>query len=59
MKQSDLLPLAHMKSANSNFYDMAATRYVTAQKVVKNILWSTQNAEWLQHGELLSERDDD
>ncbi len=38
---------------------LAATRYITAQKVMKNILWSTQNAERLQRGELLSEREDD
>jgi nitrite reductase/ring-hydroxylating ferredoxin subunit len=38
---------------------LAATRYITAQKVMKNILWSTENAERLQRGELLSEREDD
>ena len=38
---------------------LAATRYITAQKVMKGILWSTENAERLQRGELLSERDDD
>ena len=38
---------------------LAATRYITAQKVMKNILWSTENAERLARGELLSERDDD
>lgn len=38
---------------------LAATRYVTAQKLMKNILWSTENAERLQRGELLSEREDD
>jgi len=38
---------------------LAATRYITAQKVMKNILWSTENAERLQRGELLSDRDDD
>ena len=38
---------------------LAATRYITAQKVMKSILWSTENAERLQRGELLSERDDD
>ena len=38
---------------------LAATRYITAQKVMKGILWSTQNAERLQRGELLSEREDD
>jgi hypothetical protein len=38
---------------------LAATRYITAQKVMKNILWSTENAERLQSGEMLSERDDD
>jgi nitrite reductase/ring-hydroxylating ferredoxin subunit len=38
---------------------LAATRYITAQKVMKNILWSTENAERLQRGDLLSERDDD
>jgi hypothetical protein len=37
---------------------LAATRYITAQKVMKGILWSTQNAERLQRGELLSERED-
>jgi hypothetical protein len=37
----------------------AATRYITAQKVMKNILWATENAERLQRGELLSEREDD
>ncbi len=38
---------------------MAATRFITSQKVMKNILWATENAERLQHGELLSEREDD
>ena len=38
---------------------LAATRYITAQKVMKAILWSTENAERLQRGELLSEREDD
>ena len=38
---------------------LAATRYITAQKVMKGILWSTENAERLQRGGLLSERDDD
>lgn len=38
---------------------LAATRYITAQKVMKGILWSTENAERLQRGELLSERNDD
>ena len=38
---------------------LAATRYITAQKVMKTILWSTENAERLQRGDLLSERDDD
>ena len=38
---------------------LAATRYITAQKVMKNILWSTENAERLQSGEMLSEREDD
>ena len=38
---------------------LAATRYITAQKVMKGILWATENAERLQRGELLSERDDD
>ena len=38
---------------------LAATRYITAQKVMKGILWSTENAERLQRGDLLSERDDD
>ena len=38
---------------------LAATRYITAQKLMKNILWSTENAERLARGELLSERDDD
>ena len=37
---------------------LAATRYITAQKVMKNILWSTENAERLQRGDLLSERED-
>ena len=38
---------------------LAATRYITAQKVMKGILWSTENAERLQRGELLSDREDD
>ena len=38
---------------------LAATRYITAQKVMKGILWSTANAERMQRGELLSEREDD
>ena len=38
---------------------LAATRYITAQKVMKNILWSTENAERLQRGEMLSDREDD
>ena len=38
---------------------LAATRYIAAQKAMKNILWSTENAERLQRGELLSERNDD
>ena len=38
---------------------LAATRYITAQKLMKGILWSTKNAERLQRGELLSEREDD
>jgi nitrite reductase/ring-hydroxylating ferredoxin subunit len=38
---------------------LAATRYITAQKVMKSILWSTENAERLARGELLSEREDD
>ncbi len=38
---------------------LAATRYIAAQKVMKGILWSTENAERLQRGELLSEREDD
>jgi hypothetical protein len=38
---------------------LAATRYITAQKLMKNILWSTENAERLQRGDLLSEREDD
>jgi nitrite reductase/ring-hydroxylating ferredoxin subunit len=38
---------------------LAATRYITAQKVMKNILWATENAERLQRGELLSDREDD
>ena len=38
---------------------LAATRYITAQKVMKAILWSTENAERLQRGDILSERDDD
>ena len=37
---------------------IAATRYITAQKVMKGILWSTQNAERLQRGESLSDRED-
>jgi len=37
---------------------LAATRYITAQKVMKDILWSTENAERLQRGESLSERED-
>lgn len=37
---------------------LAATRYITAQKIMKNILWSTENAERLQRGESLSERED-
>ena len=38
---------------------LAATRYITAQKVMKGILWSTENAERLQRGELLSDREDE
>jgi hypothetical protein len=38
---------------------LAATRYITAQKVMKAILWSTENAERLQRGDMLSEREDD
>ena len=38
---------------------LAATRYITAQKVMKGILRATRNAEMLERGELLSERDDD
>ena len=38
---------------------LAATRYITAQKLMKGILWSTENAERLQRGDLLSEREDD
>ena len=38
---------------------LAATRYIAAQKVMKGILWSTENAERLQRGDLLSEREDD
>ena len=38
---------------------LAAARYITAQKLMKNILWSTENAERLARGELLSEREDD
>jgi nitrite reductase/ring-hydroxylating ferredoxin subunit len=38
---------------------LAGTRYITAQKLMKNILWSTENAERLARGELLSEREDD
>ncbi len=38
---------------------LAATRYITAQKLMKNILWSTENAERLARGELLNEREDD
>ena len=34
---------------------LAATRYITAQKLMKDILWSTENAERLARGELLSE----
>ena len=30
---------------------VAATRYLTAQKLRRNVLWSTQNAEKLQRGE--------
>lgn len=45
--------------AEKRVHLLAATRYITAQKVMKNILWSTQNAERLQRGELLSEREDD
>jgi Rieske [2Fe-2S] domain len=37
---------------------LAATRYITAQKVMKGILWSTENAERLYRGEFLSERED-
>ena len=40
-------------------HTLAATRYITAQKVMKAILWSTENADRLQRGDLLSERDDD
>ena len=38
---------------------LTATRYITAQKLMKGILWSTENAERLARGELLSEREDD
>ena len=38
---------------------LAATRYITAQKVMKGILWATENAERLERGELLSEREDE
>ena len=38
---------------------LAATRYITAQKVRKGVLWATRNAEMLERGELLSEREDD
>jgi nitrite reductase/ring-hydroxylating ferredoxin subunit len=38
---------------------LAATRYITAQKLMKNVLWSTENAERLQRGEALSEREDE
>ncbi len=38
---------------------LAATRYITAQKVMKAILWSTENAEKLQRGEMLSDRQDE
>ncbi len=38
---------------------LAATRYITAQKLMKNVLWSTDNAERLARGELLSERNDE
>ena len=46
-------------SEEKRIHFLAATRYIAAQKVMKNILWSTENAERLQRGELLSERDDD
>ena len=38
---------------------LAAVRYIIAQKVMRGILWATRNAEMLERGELLSERDDD
>ena len=46
-------------SEEQRMHLLAATRYITAQKLMKNILWSTENAERLARGELLSERDDD
>ncbi len=46
-------------SEERRMHMLAATRYITAQKLMKNILWSTENAERLARGELLSERDDD
>ena len=46
-------------AAEKRIHMLAATRYTAAQKVMKNILWSTENAERLQRGELLSDRSDD
>ncbi len=46
-------------SEERRMHMLAATRYITAQKLMKNILWSTENAERLARGELLNERDDD
>ena len=37
---------------------LAATRYITAQKARKGVLWATKNAEMLQRGDRLSERED-
>ena len=45
--------------AEKRMHLLAATRYITAQKVMKAILWSTENAERLQRGDMLSEREDD
>ena len=45
--------------AEKRMHLLAATRYITAQKLMKGILWSTENAERLARGELLSEREDD
>lgn len=46
-------------SEEKRIHLLAATRYITSQKVMKGILWSTENAERLQRGDLLSERNDD